>query len=101
MTAPLGQVFALGDQTLMDRAGQHRDALVPDLVAEVLAGDAEGTRASRTQDIHIQVVPLLSRDTRGDRASSGHSRQTGTPVLLLEWWWGQVLLRQIQGTIGE
>jgi len=33
----------------MDRAGQHRGAVPPDLIAEVLAGDADGTRASRTQ----------------------------------------------------
>ncbi len=44
LSAPLGQVPALRDQTLMNRAGQHRDAVVPDLVAEVLAGDADSAR---------------------------------------------------------
>jgi len=34
-------MLALGDQTLMDRTGQHRDAVPTDLVAEVLAGDAD------------------------------------------------------------
>jgi len=33
---------------LMDRTGQHRDAMPADLIAEVLAGDADGTRAGRT-----------------------------------------------------
>jgi len=50
LSAPLGQVLALGDQTLMDWTGQHRDAVSACLVAEVLAGDADGTRAGRTQD---------------------------------------------------
>jgi len=29
----------------MDRAGENRDAVLADLVAEVLAGDADGTKA--------------------------------------------------------
>jgi len=37
LSTPLGQVLTLGDQTLMDRTGQHRDAVPADLVAEVLA----------------------------------------------------------------
>jgi hypothetical protein len=85
----------------MDRTGQHRDAVPADLVAEVLTGDADSARAGVTQDIHIQVVPLLSRDTRGGRESRGHHRCASTPVLLAKWWWGQVLPLQIQGTIGE
>jgi len=73
-------MLALGDQTLMDRIGQHRDAVPADLVAEVLAGDANGTRKGRTQDIHIQLVPLL----RGKRrASGGHfSRERMLPFLI-------------------
>ena len=38
LSASLGQVLALGNQSLMDRTGQHRDAVPADLVAEVLAG---------------------------------------------------------------
>lgn len=90
LSAPLGQVLTLGDQTLMDRTGQHRDAVPADLVAEVLAGDADSVRAGRAQDIHIQVVPLLRRQ---HRASSGHRRQASTPVLFAECWWGQVAQR--------
>jgi len=33
-------MLTLGNQTLMDRTGQHRDAVPADLVAEVLTGDA-------------------------------------------------------------
>jgi len=78
-SAPLGQMLALGNESLMDGAGQHRDALVPDLVAEVLTGEADGTRAGRAQDIHIQVVPLLSGQ---HRASSDHRRRASTHVLV-------------------
>ena len=63
----------------MNRTGQHSDALVPDLIAEVLTGDADSTRAGRAQYIHIEVVPLLSRRSR---ASGGHHRRAGTPVLV-------------------
>ena len=82
LSAPLGQVLPLRDQTLMDGAGQHRDAVPADLVAEVLAGDADGTRAGGTQDIHIQVVPLVSRGTKGGGKGSRHRSQASTLVLL-------------------
>jgi len=72
-------MLALGNQTLMDRTGQHRDAVSAYLVAEVLAGDADGTRTGGTQDIRIQVVPLL----RGQqRAGSRHHKQASTSVPL-------------------
>jgi hypothetical protein len=64
----------------MNRAGQQGDAVLADLVAEVLAGDADSTRAGRAQDIKVQVVPLLSRG-RGKRG--GHSNEARTPVLLV------------------
>jgi hypothetical protein len=49
LTTPLRKVLALGNQALMNRAGQHRDALVPDRIAEVLTGDADegGQRSSQ------------------------------------------------------
>ena len=76
-SAPLGQVLPLRDQTLMDGAGQHRDAVLADLVAEVLAGDADGTRAGRAQNIRIQVVPLLSR---GRVTGGGSDMMVRTPA---------------------
>ena len=41
LRAPLGQVLALGNQTLMNRTGQQGDAVPADLIAEVLAGDTD------------------------------------------------------------
>jgi hypothetical protein len=43
LSAALGQMLALGDQTLVDGAGQQGDAVPADLVSEVLAGDTHGT----------------------------------------------------------
>jgi len=79
-SAPLRQVLALGDKTLMDRAGEQGDEMPADFIAEVLAGDADGTRTGRAQNIHIQVVPLLSRDR--SRRGSHHSKAR-TSVLIL------------------
>jgi len=45
LSTPLVQVLTLGNQTLMNRTVQHRDAVPGDLVAEVLAGEADGTGA--------------------------------------------------------
>ncbi len=38
---PPSQVLALRDQTLMNRAGQQGDAVLADLIAEVLTGHAD------------------------------------------------------------
>ena len=76
---PLGQVLALRNQTLVNRAGQQGDAVLADLVAEVLAGDAHGTRTGRTQDIHIQVLPFLCV---GQRTRSSHGAIVSTPALV-------------------
>ena len=79
LSAPLGEVLALGDQTLVNGAGQQRDAVPADLMAEVLAGQAHGTRTGRTQDIHVQVLPLFCV---GQRARSSHGVNASTPVLV-------------------
>jgi hypothetical protein len=39
------------NQTLMNRTGQQGDAVPADLVAEVLAGNADGTGAGWFEDI--------------------------------------------------
>jgi len=36
-------MFSVGDKTLMNRTGEQGDAVPADLVAEVLAGDADST----------------------------------------------------------
>ena len=51
LSASLGQVLALWNQTLMGRAGQYRDAVLADLVAEVLTSDADST--SNTNDARV------------------------------------------------
>ena len=41
LRAPLGEVLALGNQTLMNRTGQQGDAVPADLIAKVLTGDTD------------------------------------------------------------
>ena len=41
LRAPLGEVLALRNQTLVNRTGQQGDAVLADLVAEVLTGDTD------------------------------------------------------------
>ena len=41
LRAPLGQVLALRNQTLVNRTGQQGDAVPSHLVAEVLTGDTD------------------------------------------------------------
>ncbi|CAK6688741.1 hypothetical protein OGCDGJMD_00487 [Cyanobium usitatum str. Tous] len=41
LRAPLGQVLALRNQTLVNRTGEQGDAVLADLVAEVLTGDTD------------------------------------------------------------
>jgi hypothetical protein len=43
LSAPLGQVLALRNQTLLDQEGQQSEVVPTDLVTEVRAGDADGT----------------------------------------------------------
>ena len=43
LSAPLGQMLTLRNQTLVNGAGQQGEAVPADLIAEVLAGDASGT----------------------------------------------------------
>jgi len=62
----------------MDWAGEQGDAVPTDLVAEVLASHTDPGGAGGSQDINIQVVPLLS----GNGVSSRHRSQASTSVLL-------------------
>jgi hypothetical protein len=65
----------------MNRTGQQGDAVSVDLIAEVLAGDADLGGSGGFQDIDIQVVPFLN-GARVNRASSGHGSLVSTLVLL-------------------
>jgi hypothetical protein len=71
-------VLALGNESLMYRASQQGDAVSAHLITEVLASHADPGGADGSQDIDIQVVPLLS----GNGASTRHRSKAGTPVLL-------------------
>jgi len=81
LSTPLAQMLTLGNQTLVNRASQHGDAVFAHLIAEVLAGNADGTRAGGAQNIQIQVVPLLS-SRGGGGTGDGHTSKARTPVLV-------------------
>ena len=80
----------------MNGTGQQGDAALSDLVAEVMAGDANGTCAGGAQDIQIQVVPLLSG---GSGTGENHRSETGAQRCgmlqrrpdhrALEWRWSK------------
>jgi hypothetical protein len=61
LSAPPGQRLALRNQTLMDRAGRHRDAVPADLVAEMLTGDANARRmAVVTKELqHLARISII------------------------------------------
>lgn len=65
----LGQVLPLRDQALMNRAAEHRDARVPDLVADVQTGQTESAGAGRSQTTALQVVPRLRQQLRSSSGS--------------------------------
>ena len=58
--AAMGEVVAMGDQPLMQMAGQLRDA-VRAWVPEEVAGHADLPAAAGTQDRLIEPGPLLDR----------------------------------------
>jgi hypothetical protein len=68
----------------MNGAGEQGDAVPADLVAEVLAGDADRTRAGWFEDIPFQVIPLF---WVGQGGRGGHSGKARTPVLVTVGWW--------------
>ena len=74
------------NQTLVNRTGEQGDAVVADLVTEALAGHADPCGAGGSQDVDIQVLPLLSGSGRWHRADSRHRWRAGTPVLLVVGW---------------
>jgi len=63
----------------MNGAGEKGDAMPADLIAEVLTGDADPGGAGGSQDIDVQVVPLLCGNGIGGR----HRSQASTSVLLV------------------
>ena len=57
--AAMGEVLAMGDQSLMQMAGEQRDALGPWLMPEEVAGHADLAAAVLEQHGLIEVRPLL------------------------------------------
>jgi hypothetical protein len=66
----------------MNGAGEKGDAMPADLVAKVLAGDADRALAGWFEDIPLKELPLLSGGRRWHRESRGHRTKADTPVLL-------------------
>ena len=89
LRAPLGQVFPLRNQTLMNRTGEQGYAMPADLVAEVLTGDADRPSAEWFKDIPPKKLPLLRGSSRWHREGRGHRIEAGTSVLVAIGWWGQ------------
>jgi len=82
----MGEVLAVGDQALVQVAGEQRDAVGAGVVPEEVAGHADLAAAAGTQDRLIEPRPLLNRllagglqTGKGDRHHDDHSRRT--PVL--------------------
>jgi len=49
----------MDQQALMQLAGEHRDAVHPDVVAEPMTGEADLASAAALQDFFIEIGPLL------------------------------------------
>ena len=75
----------------MDGAGEQGDAVPADLVAKVLAGDADRPRAGWFEDVPLQVIPLF---WVGQVSGNGHSGKASTPVLVAEKGGGQVAAKK-------
>ena len=67
LSAPLRQVLTMRNQTLMARAGEHRDAMPTDLGAEVLAGEVEGIKSGTGP-----LSPAAGRPSTEPRATHRH-----------------------------
>ena len=69
----------MGDQPLVQLAGEHRDAVHPGVVSEPVAGHADLAAAGLEQGALIEVGPLLDggveagiqRCRAGERAAHG------------------------------
>ena len=71
--AAVGEVLAMGDQPLVQLAGEQRDAVHSGVVAEEVAGEADLAAAAGAQQSLIEVRPLLDRRLLASRvcASAG------------------------------
>jgi len=84
--AAMGEVLAMGDQPLVQVAGEQRDAVGSGVVPEEMAGHADLATAAGAEHVLVQPGPVLDRlvagglqTGEGDRHHDDHSRRT--PVL--------------------
>ena len=71
--AAAGQVLAMGDQALVQLAGEHRNAVHPGVVPEPVAGHADLAAMGLKQGAFIEVGPLIDRGFE----PGGHGRGSG------------------------
>jgi len=85
-TASMGEVVAMGDQPLVQMAGQLRDAVGARMVPEEVAGHADLPATAGAKDRLIEPGPLLDRLLAGGLQTGKRDRHHGdssmrTPVL--------------------
>ena len=72
--AATGEVLAMGNQALVQLAGEHGDAAHPGVVPEPVTGHADLSAAAPEQRGLIKVRPLLNRNIQAGR----RQRRPGT-----------------------
>jgi antitoxin (DNA-binding transcriptional repressor) of toxin-antitoxin stability system len=84
----MGEVLAMGDQALVQLAGEHGDAVHPGVVPEPVAGHADLAAAGLEKGALIEVRPLLHGDIqpgiqccRSGERDTHENLQMRTPVL--------------------
>jgi hypothetical protein len=85
-TAAVGEVLTMGDQALMQVAGEQGDAVGAWVVAEEMAGHADLAAAAVSEHLLIQPGPLLDLLVAGWLQTGKMDRHHGdycerTPVL--------------------
>ncbi len=72
--AAAGEVLAVGDQALVQLAGEHRDAVHPRVMPEPVAGHADLAVAALHDHVAVEIRPFLNRGFN----PSGQGRRPGT-----------------------
>jgi hypothetical protein len=80
------EVLAMGDQPLVQLAGEHRDAVHPGMVAKPVTGHADLAATGAEQRALIQIGPLLNREIKpggqGRWPREARERDTHGPLLM-------------------
>ena len=84
--AAVGEVLAMGDQALVQVAGEQRDAVRAGVMPEEMAGHADLAAAAGAEHVLIEPGPLLNRLVAGGLQTGEGDRHDGdscerTPVL--------------------